>query len=200
MALNSGKKDIFGLSSLVPPTADENKQDDKVPQDAFAARNKNTDSINSIISNDSKISNNSKVNNTSNDSIDSKVDSPKKSSTVSKKKVKDRDLYTARARFYDEDDKEFLKYYGGNLGFSQEEFLNYILENAFKNKDKDIFDPKDDDHNDFRKNNLLYYSTVRLPERIKKDILKEASKHRLSQEQYLGYMVRKERFNTPGWF
>ena len=184
MALNNDKnKDIFGLSSLVPPTTnDEGKKDEEKIESIKSNTNQK-----SIVNKQSKVGKASSVNTKS---TDSKVSKP----SINKSEK----LFTARARFYDEDDKAFLKYYGGNLGFTQEEFINYILENEINSTKK--IDVKDDEHESFRKNNLLFYSTIRLPEKNKKNLLKAAANHRLSQEQFLGYIVRKERFNTPGWY
>lgn len=165
--------DLFGLSSLLPPTS-EDIEEAPVPK-------KGADKIvNTIIE------------------VKEPIKLQNEEGRVKLERSDSEKTYNARARFYDEDDKDFLKYYGGNLGFTQEKFLNFIIETELKNTKP--FDAKDEDHECFRKNNLLFYTTARLPESLKADVLKAASNHRLTQEQYLGYLVRKARFETPGWY
>ena len=173
MALNNKEnKDIFGLKALIPPTADGTQKEIEIKKENKEAQN---------------VSNKQPV-----------VKKETVSKTPTKKKVKEDNFFTVRIKFYDEDDKGFLKYYGGNLGFSQEEFLNFIITKNVKDKKK--IDFKDEDHELFRTGKLTLQTTARLSENIKTDLLKESSNHRLSQEQYLGYIVRKERFETPGWY
>lgn len=171
MALNPNKSaDIFGLGSLIPPSAETKRTEPEV-----------------------------KINKT--EVTNPKKEEKEKAATVKTTKTakkKTTEYFNARVKFFDEDDKDYLKYYGGNLNKTQEEFLSYIIQNAIK--DKKAFNPKDEDHETFRKNSLIYYTSVRIPETLKNDLMKLASSHRLSQEQFLGFIVRKERFNTPGWF
>lgn len=170
MALNSNKQtDIFGLGALIPPSADTKKPEPEVKEEAKIK--KETHSAVAPVK--------------------------EKQSTTKPTKKKTTEYFNARVKFFDEDDKDFLKYYGGNLNKTQEEFLSFIVQNAIK--DKKAFNPKDEEHDNFRKNTLIYYTSVRIPETLKNDLMKLASSHRLSQEQFLGYLVRKERYNTPGW-
>lgn len=168
MALNNnGKKDIFGLDGLVPPSNDT-KTD--VLKPAVAKKEKKPAT---------------------------KDDSAQIKSKKQKRFLMPENFFYARARFFDEDDKDFLKFYGGNLGKNQEEFMQYILDNAIN--DKEEITPKDEQHMQFKTQNLIYYTSIRISESYKGKIIKLAANNHLTQEQYLGYLVRKMRLKTPGW-
>ena len=165
MALKNNSKDIFGLSSLVPPTADDEA-------------NIKTETKKDIIP-----------------KKEIKKTEPKEKQN--KKKV-ETSFYNVKIKFYDEDDKNFLRYYGGNLGFNQEGFIRFLIKEDIK--DKSGIDRKDKLHTLLSSKALIYSGTVRIPESMKLDIKRRAALHGLNQEQYLGFLVRKRRFTTPGWF
>lgn len=176
MALNNNKKDIFGLGSLVPPSNNEN---DKIPAPEISVIEVKKD----IKEKDDK----KEI-----EEIENIKEKPKKK--VSKKDIA---LSSVKVKFFDEDDKNFLRYYGGNMGFTQEEFIIYLIENDIK--DKSGIDRRDELHQAFSTKTLYYYTSVRIPEKLKKDMLKRQAMHSLTQEQYLGLIVRAFRLKTPGW-
>ena len=175
MALNSNnKKDIFNLNSLLPPTV-ENIDKNKLSEDPV------------IPNKDIK--------------IEKPVTKPKKTTAKSeapkKQSLRDTGYFNARIKFLDEDDKAFLKFYGGNLNKTQEEFLIYLVECEINNE-KPI-DFKDELHESFRSTPMIYSTSSKIPLVLKPKITKVTAKHRLTQEQLLGNLVRSKRLKTPGW-
>ena len=174
MALNSkNKKDIFNLNSLLPPTV-ENLDKDKPSEEPVTPKDTK---VEKPIAKPKKIT--------------AKSEAPKKQS------LRDTGYFNARIKFLDEDDKTFLKFYGGNLNKTQEEFLIYLVECEINNE-KSI-DFKDELHESFRTTPMIYSTSSKIPLILKPKITKIMAKHRLTQEQLLGYLVRSKRLKTPGW-